>query len=69
MSDKPRAFARLCQQHPHLLQLHSRAQKLTQLDILLRKLLAQEDAWELVSFEEDKDAPILFSRPAASIVN
>ena len=36
---------------------------------LLRKLLAQQDAWELVSFEEDKDAPILFSRPAASIVN
>ncbi|MDX1573310.1 MAG: UDP-3-O-acyl-N-acetylglucosamine deacetylase [Methylophaga sp.] len=36
---------------------------------LLRKLLAQEDAWELVSFEEDKDAPILFSRPAASIVS
>ncbi|EMR13350.1 UDP-3-O-[3-hydroxymyristoyl] N-acetylglucosamine deacetylase [Methylophaga lonarensis MPL] len=36
---------------------------------LLRKLLAQEDAWELVSFEEDKDAPILFSRPAASLSN
>ncbi len=36
---------------------------------LLRKLLAQEDAWELVSFEEDKDAPILFSRPAASVVS
>lgn len=35
---------------------------------LLRKLLAQEDAWELVSFEQDQDAPILFSRPAASIV-
>lgn len=35
---------------------------------LLRKLLAQEDAWELVSFEQDRDAPILFSRPAASIV-
>jgi UDP-3-O-[3-hydroxymyristoyl] N-acetylglucosamine deacetylase len=34
---------------------------------LLRKLLAQEDAWELVSFEDDKDAPILFSRPAASV--
>jgi UDP-3-O-[3-hydroxymyristoyl] N-acetylglucosamine deacetylase len=34
---------------------------------LLRKLLAQEDAWELVSFEDDKDAPILFSRPAAPI--
>ncbi|HET8806779.1 MAG TPA: UDP-3-O-acyl-N-acetylglucosamine deacetylase [Methylophaga sp.] len=36
---------------------------------LLRKLLAQEDAWELVSFEEDKDAPIVFSRPAASVVS
>lgn len=35
---------------------------------LLRKLIAQEDAWELVSFEQDQDAPILFSRPAASIV-
>ena len=39
MSDKPRAFARLCQQHPHLLQLHSRAQKLTQLDLLLQAIL------------------------------
>jgi len=36
---------------------------------LLRKLLAQEDAWELVSFEDDKDAPILFSRPAASLTS
>jgi len=36
---------------------------------LLRKLIAQEDAWELVSFEDEKDAPILFSRPAASIIN
>lgn len=35
---------------------------------LLRKLIAQEDAWELVSFEQDQDAPIQFSRPAASIV-
>lgn len=35
---------------------------------LLRKLIAQEDAWELVTFEQDQDAPILFSRPAASIV-
>ena len=33
---------------------------------LLRKLLADEDAWELVSFEDEKDAPILFSRPASS---
>ncbi|RKZ78468.1 MAG: UDP-3-O-[3-hydroxymyristoyl] N-acetylglucosamine deacetylase, partial [Gammaproteobacteria bacterium] len=35
---------------------------------LLRKLLEQKDAWELVSFEDEKDAPILFSRPASSIV-
>jgi UDP-3-O-[3-hydroxymyristoyl] N-acetylglucosamine deacetylase len=34
---------------------------------LLRKLLAQEDAWELISFEDDAKAPILFSRPAASV--
>jgi UDP-3-O-[3-hydroxymyristoyl] N-acetylglucosamine deacetylase len=34
---------------------------------LLRKLLAQEDAWELISFEDDSKAPILFSRPAASV--
>ncbi|MFW5451152.1 MAG: UDP-3-O-acyl-N-acetylglucosamine deacetylase [Methylophagaceae bacterium] len=36
---------------------------------LLRKLLAQEDCWELVSFDDEKDAPISFSRPAASIVS
>jgi len=36
---------------------------------LLRKLLADEDSWELVSFEEEKDAPIMFSRPAALIVS
>lgn len=36
---------------------------------LLRKLLLQEDAWELVSFEQDNEAPIVFSRPAASIVS
>jgi len=35
---------------------------------LLRKLLADKDAWELVSFEDEKDAPIMFSRPAASVV-
>jgi UDP-3-O-[3-hydroxymyristoyl] N-acetylglucosamine deacetylase len=36
---------------------------------LLRQLLAEEDAWELVTFEDDKEAPILFSRPAASVSN
>jgi UDP-3-O-[3-hydroxymyristoyl] N-acetylglucosamine deacetylase len=35
---------------------------------LLRALLADKDAWELVSFEDEKDAPILFSRPASSVV-
>ena len=35
---------------------------------LLRKLLAQKDCWELVSFDDEKDSPISFSRPAASIV-
>jgi len=38
-------------------------------NMLLRKLLAQEDAWELVSFKDDEKAPIVFSRPAASIVS
>ncbi len=36
---------------------------------LLRKLLADDESWELVSFEEEKDAPIMFSRPAASVVS
>ncbi len=36
---------------------------------LLRKLLAETDCWELVSFDDEKDAPISFSRPAASTVN
>ena len=36
---------------------------------LLRKLIVETDCWELVSFDEEKDAPISFSRPAASTVN
>jgi UDP-3-O-[3-hydroxymyristoyl] N-acetylglucosamine deacetylase len=36
---------------------------------LLRKLLADPECWELVTFEDEKEAPILFSRPAASIVS
>lgn len=36
---------------------------------LLRKLLVETDSWELVTFEEEKDAPIMFSRPAASVVS
>ncbi|HLV17220.1 MAG TPA: UDP-3-O-acyl-N-acetylglucosamine deacetylase [Pseudomonas sp.] len=34
---------------------------------LLRTLLAQEDAWEMVTFEDAKDAPISYMRPAAAI--
>jgi UDP-3-O-[3-hydroxymyristoyl] N-acetylglucosamine deacetylase len=30
--------------------------------------MAQEDAWELVTFEDDSEAPILFSKPASSAV-
>ena len=30
---------------------------------LLRKLLAQKDAWELLSFDNPEDAPILYSQP------
>jgi len=30
---------------------------------LLRVLLAQEDAWELVTFEDEKDSPISFIQP------
>jgi len=37
-------------------------------NMLLRKLLEQQDAWELVSFEDEQDAPISFSRPAAATV-
>jgi UDP-3-O-[3-hydroxymyristoyl] N-acetylglucosamine deacetylase len=33
---------------------------------LLRKLIAQEDAWELVTFDDESDAPILYSRPASA---
>ena len=36
---------------------------------LLRKLLEETDAWELVSFDDEKDAPILFSRPTASAMS
>jgi UDP-3-O-[3-hydroxymyristoyl] N-acetylglucosamine deacetylase len=35
---------------------------------LLRELIAQEDAWELVTFEDDSEAPILFSKPASSAI-
>ncbi|MFT7234441.1 MAG: UDP-3-O-[3-hydroxymyristoyl] N-acetylglucosamine deacetylase [Methylophagaceae bacterium] len=37
-------------------------------NMLLRKLLEDDDAWELVTFENDEKAPIVFSRPAASIM-
>ena len=31
---------------------------------LLRKILATEDAWELVSFDDEAEAPIVFMQPA-----
>ena len=30
---------------------------------LLRKLLSQEDAWDVVTFDDEEDAPISYSRP------
>ncbi|NQY51197.1 MAG: UDP-3-O-acyl-N-acetylglucosamine deacetylase [Piscirickettsiaceae bacterium] len=35
---------------------------------LLRKLLADKNSWELVSFKDGKDAPIIFSHSTASAV-
>ena len=31
---------------------------------LLRALLAQEDAWEIVSFDSERQAPTGFAQPA-----
>jgi len=38
-------------------------------NMLLRELLAQKDAWEVVTFEQnDQDAPISYSKPAIAAV-
>jgi UDP-3-O-[3-hydroxymyristoyl] N-acetylglucosamine deacetylase len=34
--------------------------------MLLRELLAQEDAWEVVTFDDEADSPIAYMSPAAS---
>ncbi|WOT04970.1 UDP-3-O-acyl-N-acetylglucosamine deacetylase [Shewanella youngdeokensis] len=34
---------------------------------LVRAMLAQQDAWEIVSFEEEADAPVSFSVPAGAV--
>jgi len=34
---------------------------------LLRTLLANEDAWEMVTFEDPKDAPISYMQPVAAV--
>ncbi|MCP5215464.1 MAG: UDP-3-O-acyl-N-acetylglucosamine deacetylase [Pseudomonadales bacterium] len=36
-------------------------------NILLRKLIAQEDAWEVATFDAIENAPISYSRPVLSI--
>lgn len=36
-------------------------------NILLRELIAQEDAWEVATFESFDDAPISYSRPVLSV--
>ncbi|RZI68561.1 MAG: UDP-3-O-[3-hydroxymyristoyl] N-acetylglucosamine deacetylase, partial [Pseudomonas sp.] len=34
---------------------------------LLRALIAQEDAWEVVTFEDASTAPISYMRPVAAV--
>jgi UDP-3-O-[3-hydroxymyristoyl] N-acetylglucosamine deacetylase len=34
--------------------------------MLLRELLAQEDAWEVVTFDDEADSPIAYMSPAAA---
>ena len=36
---------------------------------LLRELLAQKDAWEVVTFEDEEDAPISYSKPAITALS
>lgn len=36
-------------------------------NLLLRTLLADEDAWELVTFEDPKEAPISYVQPVAAV--
>jgi UDP-3-O-[3-hydroxymyristoyl] N-acetylglucosamine deacetylase len=36
-------------------------------NLLLRTLLAEEDAWELVTFEDPKEAPISYIQPVAAV--
>ncbi|MCX4190329.1 DciA family protein [Methylophaga sp. OBS3] len=65
MSDKPRAFAKLCQQHPRLLQLNSRAQKLTQLDSLLQAILPSNFAGRCRLVNRDGDEATIIAENAA----
>ncbi|HET8806778.1 MAG TPA: DciA family protein [Methylophaga sp.] len=65
MSNKPRAFAKLCQQHPHLLQLHSRAQKLTQLDSLLQAILPDNFAGRCRLVNRDGSEATIIAENAA----
>jgi len=34
---------------------------------LVRALLAQQDAWELVSFEKEADVPVSFAVPGGAV--
>ena len=34
--------------------------------MLLRELLSQEDAWEVVTFDDEADSPIAYMSPAAA---
>jgi UDP-3-O-[3-hydroxymyristoyl] N-acetylglucosamine deacetylase len=36
-------------------------------NVLLRALIAQKDAWEIVTFEDASTAPISYMRPVAAV--
>jgi UDP-3-O-[3-hydroxymyristoyl] N-acetylglucosamine deacetylase len=36
-------------------------------NLLLRTLIEQPDAWEMVTFDDVKTAPISYMRPAAAV--
>ncbi|AFJ02030.1 hypothetical protein Q7C_861 [Methylophaga frappieri] len=65
MSEKPRLLSALFQHHPHLLQLHSRAQKLTQLDYHMQAILPANFAGRCRLVNRDLDHIMVIADTAA----
>jgi hypothetical protein len=70
MSYKPRRLASVCQQHPHLQQLNSRAQKLTQLDLILQAILPSQfvGRCSLVKLQQQQLTLLVESAALASLI-